>query len=331
MLIVDGIFNLTEASRQAELELRDAPAIARLPTNAMPPFDNVNRHKRVNELSLGFCQGRCGYNASQNFTMQEPSGCMGRRGLSLRLRHKWLACPPLEAQDCLMVSIGIGMEWDFELQLAARGCEVHAFDPTIGLHAAHRKTADGLRRTFPRLHFHFLGLGDSRVGSRAAAAYSRAAASNDGGVATDETGSSLGPVQQLDELLRGVGALGRSINVLKIDCEGCEWHAFRYLSQHRPHVLCRVTQLNLELHLFQSELRNGSDLPTLLEHAWVDHGFRVFRAVVNSGWFVPFNRSKKERLPPELGRWGFDGANCCYHLQMLRTSGAGRRCVGRQS
>ena len=143
MLIVDGTFNLTEASRQAELELRDAPAIARLPTNAMPPFNNVNRHKRVNELSLGFCQGRCGYNASQNFTMQEPSGCMGRRGLSLRLRHKWLACPPLEAQDCLMISIGIGMEWDFELQLAARGCEVHAFDPTIGLHAAHRQ--DGRR------------------------------------------------------------------------------------------------------------------------------------------------------------------------------------------
>ena len=50
MLIVDGTFNLTEASRQAELELRDAPAIARLPTNAMPPFNNVNRHKRVNEL-----------------------------------------------------------------------------------------------------------------------------------------------------------------------------------------------------------------------------------------------------------------------------------------
>ena len=33
MLIVDGTFNLTEASRQAELELRDAPAIARLLTN----------------------------------------------------------------------------------------------------------------------------------------------------------------------------------------------------------------------------------------------------------------------------------------------------------
>ena len=65
------------------------------------------------------------------------------RGEPALAPHKWLACPPLEAQDCLMISIGIGMEWDFELQLAARGCEVHAFDPTIGLHAAHRQ--DGRR------------------------------------------------------------------------------------------------------------------------------------------------------------------------------------------
>lgn len=104
---------------------------------------------------------------------------------------------------------------------------------------------------------------------------------------------------------------------------GCEFQAFRYLTEHRPRFLCHVTQLNLEVHLFRSlGLTNSSDLTNLLHHAWVEHGFRAFRAVANTGWFVP----PSERLLPEVKKWGHDSNFCCYHIQMLRPIGAGRLC-----
>jgi hypothetical protein len=38
-----------------------------------------------------------------------------------------------------MISIGIGNSWELEDEVAAAGCEVHAFDPTHELHRAHRQ------------------------------------------------------------------------------------------------------------------------------------------------------------------------------------------------
>lgn len=108
---------------------------------------------------------------------------------------------------------------------------------------------------------------------------------------------------------------------------GCEWQAFRYLKEHRPRFLCRVTQLNLEVHLFRgyfaSDRANSSnDVTDLLHHVWVEHGFRAFRAVANTGWSVPVT----ERLPQQLASWGLDNNFCCYHIQMLRDHGAGNLC-----
>ena len=83
----------------------------------------------------------------------QPAPC-NRTGVR---SHDWLLCG-LPAPPCLVLSIGIGGEWDFEEAAAARGCEVHAFDPTVALHALHRRQWSHVEKRHPgRVHFHYIG------------------------------------------------------------------------------------------------------------------------------------------------------------------------------
>lgn len=58
----------------------------------------------------------------------------------------------LKAKECLVYGIGISDNWDFEKAMAQKGCEVHAFDPTI------RKPPTDESKRLPNLHFHRWGL-----------------------------------------------------------------------------------------------------------------------------------------------------------------------------
>ena len=94
--------------------------------------------------------------------------------------------------------------------------------------------------------------------------------------------------------------------------------AVRHIAFKYPRSLCNVQQLNIELHTYRSELSNASDLPTLLRHIWVDHGFRVFRNVPNEGWFSPLEL----RQLPEVHNQpvNIKYRYCCYNVQMVRSS-----------
>ena len=197
-LNADGSLDLRETFNKARQDLRIAPAVARHAVDAAAPNDNVNKAKRIDVVARGLCRGPCGANVSRQFVMPEPNGCLGVRGVSLATRFNALGCPPLEPPDCLLVSIGIGMEWGFELQMAAKGCEVHAFDPTVAMNSSHTAAATMFRTTYPRLHYHYRGLGDD-------ADRKRGTIKEYSGSVTDSTGSTLGPLQQMDDLLRHVG------------------------------------------------------------------------------------------------------------------------------
>ena len=120
---------------------------------------------------------------------------------------RWHMCQaPQPPAPCVVVSIGIGGEWEFESGLRDKGCEVHAFDPTIGLREAHASFA--AKRG---IHFHFLGLG--------APSASQATTNEYGTLAT----SVMRPLDQLIALALG-HRRSRRVTVLKIDCEGCEVH-----------------------------------------------------------------------------------------------------------
>ena len=136
---------------------------------------------------------------------------------------------------CLVYSFGIADQWEFDDTMADRGCEVHSFDPTgstMAVHARHRHPSG-------RVHFHPWGLSSSAA--CAGASQSRAPVSEDGttrrrdssaGVeplagAVEQSrrysggtyGNLTGPLLSLDQIVRRLGHAGRTIDVLKVDCE----------------------------------------------------------------------------------------------------------------
>ena len=108
----------------------------------------------------------------------------------------------------------------------------------------------------------------------------------------------------------------RRVDILKIDCEGCEHEAFMHVASHAPQLLRRVAQLNIEVHLKVAEnVTTQQDVAAWMRHVWDEHGFRSFRTVINSGWNSPLFQLRhipgleKSGLPPDV---------CCYNVQMLK-------------
>ena len=72
-------------------------------------------------------------------------------------------------------------------------------------------------------------------------------------------GNLTGPLYSLERIIRKLGHGGRTIDMLKIDCEGCEWDALHHLATRAsPSVLARVDAIYLELHL-GSQMQTDDD------------------------------------------------------------------------
>ena len=227
--------------------------------------------------------------------LRAPRFDIGKRG-----------APPDEG--CLAVSIGVGGSWELEDRLAMLGCAVHAFDPTHELHKAHAEHV----YSRPRMHFHFLGLGGRATGSAAGSADS-------GGLYGAISVGQLRPLDDLFSIARA-GRLRQAVDVLKIDCEGCEWDAFADIAQRTPMLLGSVQHILIELHLTpRYGLRSAWQLNTLIGHLVATHGFRVFRKLRKNRGF-PWARNQ---TLPALVRAGVDPVACCTELHFSRPEHSG--------
>jgi len=208
-----------------------------------------------------------------------------------------------------VVSIGIGGVWDFEEHAAQRGCEVHAFDPTIALRATHERFV----QNYANIHFHYVGLGDTRIYR---------------GGYTMGGAPDLSEVAHLPELLERAGAAARRVDILKIDCEGCEWREFKHLKERAPQTLCSVEQLLIELHVSSTlQLSDADQLIVLAEHLFVDHGFHIFQHHLNWGFGIDrrsFADSVKKLLHMNFMNSDADTSPCCDELHMIRPARASR-------
>lgn len=100
--------------------------------------------------------------------------------------------------DCLVYSIGSNEQDDFEraIKRIAPQCEVHTFDPTVHADVMDERSKQG------GYTFHLTGLGSQ-----------------------EQSGNVMknGKLYTFEETLAQLGHNNRTIDVLKMDCENCEW------------------------------------------------------------------------------------------------------------
>ena len=218
---------------------------------------------------------------------------------------------------CLVYSVGIGGDARWEQWMAhTYGCEVHTFDPTIRLRAAHARRASTygveeelLPSSAPmpgRVHFHFHGLGTS--------------------VASDErlygqiNSSVLLP---LAEVIRRLNHTHRALDVLKLDCEGCEWAVLGDAASPVPRAVRRsVGMLLLEMHLADSMVPPaGEQYTTLWRNLLGVHhgswgGLRIAYRHDNVGSYKgPYASG---RVPAEVVALGAPSGQCCVEYILVR-------------
>ena len=212
---------------------------------------------------------------------------------------------------CTAVSIGLGGDVDFEDALVARGCKVHAFDPTLSLRKRHEGFAERSSRSKGkldgRLHFHFAGLGTRRLGDPHRNEYGE----------IDRT--TLRPLQSLLRLV----ALHphERLFVLKIDCEGCEWQALAQWGEGISAALRLAQNLIIELHLTPKYGLTRLDLLFRLLENIRQAGLHPWHTQLNIG----FERDRNQMTSglPEFSAAG--SVPCCVELHFTRAVHAASR------
>ena len=147
----------------------------------------------------------------------------------------WPFCRELLPDDrpCLAYLFGVGDSWALDDSIANLGCDVHSFDPTVQLLQRHQS------HTHPGVTFHPWGLSDASGAMLTEGARERSSIYG----ALDPTG-----LFTLSEIKMKLGHDARTIHILKIDCEGCEWAALAQMASEVPSPLESVGQLFVELH-----------------------------------------------------------------------------------
>lgn len=165
---------------------------------------------------------------------------------------KFICDPHRIPKDCLIYSIGSNNDWSFEENAYnLLGCEIHTFDHTI----------DPVN--MPKfVNFHKWGLGAWN--------------------STDDI------LISLPNIIDKLGHTNRAIDILKVDCEGCETEAIRPLFQMKSwRTNPPIRQINIEFHWHRY-----TDLELL--RAATDNGYVIFMKEAN-----PFGR-------------------CCYEFSLLQ-------------
>ena len=122
-------------------------------------------------------------------------------------------------------------------------------------------------------------------------------------------------------------AKGGRVDVLKIDCEGCEWGVFEDVATNHPGILSRIGQLAIELHAYhpipgtpqnvQNVSAIGTPAPftaarlkTFASHVIGKHGFSIMHRHLNLASLLKDHRfhhavaSEIESEYPRPQGWG---------------------------
>jgi hypothetical protein len=145
-------------------------------------------------------------------------------------------------EGCLVYSVGSNNDISFESAVkSTMGCEIHTFDPTV-------PTAKFVGNNVAT--FHEWGFG--------------------------KDGSELGPAyKSAATVIKELGHTGRTIDIFKIDCEGCEGVVMPPLLESIANGDVQVNQVQIELHQLEGFANNAAALENFFS-AVDKANFRIF-------------------------------------------------------
>ena len=108
------------------------------------------------------------------------------------------------------------------------------------------------------------------------------------------------------------GTAQPSPDILKVDCEGCEWAAFAQVAAATPRVLRRTKLLLLELHVANTMVQpTPAQFVALFDLLLRDHGFKF--------WYVRNNRGRmRDRNVVDFLSAVLAPGQCCYEIALVR-------------
>jgi Methyltransferase domain len=192
--------------------------------------------------------------------------------------------PAAQSSSCLVYSVGSKNQIAFEMAIKdlLPACETHTFDPTL--------TAPYIGDAYST--FHPWGLGA------------------DNATATIRGGFQF-KTQGVMSMYRALGHAGRHLDILKVDCEGCEFDSMVPLFDAMARNEIQVDQLLIELHIVQG------DKPEVFWKKVLD-------------FFAAADRAKMRIFHKERNHWGCNGYNCLEYAfaseDFLRRANADIAC-----
>eukprot|EP01084_Bolivina_argentea_P107532 192266_1 len=156
---------------------------------------------------------------------------------------------------CLIYSVGIQDKYNWDITMARDfGCEVHSFDPTVDLPT----------HLSPNVTFHKWGLRGPNIN----------------GSASQYKGIS-GEMLLLSDIIKRLGHEKRKIDIIRMDCEGCEWEVLSHDKTQK--ILCDIPQILTEFHYSMPYLPSVKNLTLVSKvYDFLNHcNFKEFHYEVN--------------------------------------------------
>ncbi|XP_047478679.1 uncharacterized protein LOC125031777 [Penaeus chinensis] len=141
----------------------------------------------------------------------------------------------IDPQNCSVFSFGINRDFSFEDGMARYGCQVFAYDPTMGVDDHQR--SEKVR---------FFATGISNYNGQKLVGMSKS--------------WSMQKVDRFENLVKAVGMEGKVIDVVKLDVELAELDFMQDMLFNSRHVLKNIKQIAMEIHsdLFKKEINQLS-------------------------------------------------------------------------